>query len=288
MLLPLTTQPQVPSFPYQGHCQKDPLFGMRSWHASIPLPRGLEVNAGFTCANLLAVAGPSRLAGDFGILEGQRAPKLLHANPGGRSAGHHQATVRRQHPKGRQVRLDICRPPPLEAGISVSNVIRRGFAMKQCFKILFREIQCVTQSTASAFHNRANTCSPTPAPLPEGVGLSLPYCHISTPNPEGMKRMLHTAWGWQGWRFCRGNVEKVIDGKDQRGAKDMLLRDLDLVQVLDRDVENLSGGDVCQESVHCLSWRHLALRQAQCGIRFWSCCARVTVVRSRMVSKKAS
>ena len=40
---------------------------------------------------------------------------------------------------------------------------------------------------------------------------------------------------------CRGNVEKVIDDKDQRGAKDQLLQDLDLVQVLDRDVENLSG-----------------------------------------------
>ena len=34
---------------------------------------------------------------------------------------------------------------------------------------------------------------------------------------------------------------KVIDGKDQRGAKDELLQNLDLVQVLDRDVENLSG-----------------------------------------------
>ena len=36
-------------------------------------------------------------------------------------------------------------------------------------------------------------------------------------------------------------MEKVIDGKDQRGAKAQLLEDLDLVQVLDRDVENLSG-----------------------------------------------
>ena len=36
-------------------------------------------------------------------------------------------------------------------------------------------------------------------------------------------------------------MEKVIDGKDQRGAKNQLLEDLDLVQVLDRDVENLSG-----------------------------------------------
>ena len=33
----------------------------------------------------------------------------------------------------------------------------------------------------------------------------------------------------------------MIDDKDQRGAKDQLLQDLDLVQVLDRDVENLSG-----------------------------------------------
>ena len=41
---------------------------------------------------------------------------------------------------------------------------------------------------------------------------------------------------------CRGNVEVVIDGKDGRGAKKQLLKDLDLEQVLDRDVENLSGG----------------------------------------------
>ena len=34
----------------------------------------------------------------------------------------------------------------------------------------------------------------------------------------------------------------VIDGKDGRGAKKQLLKDLDLEQVLDRDVENLSGG----------------------------------------------
>ena len=45
---------------------------------------------------------------------------------------------------------------------------------------------------------------------------------------------------YRGWSF-RGNVEKVIDGKDQRGAKQELLENLDLVQVLDRDVENLSG-----------------------------------------------
>ena len=36
-------------------------------------------------------------------------------------------------------------------------------------------------------------------------------------------------------------METVIDGKDQRGAKSQLLQDLDLAQVLDRDVENLSG-----------------------------------------------
>jgi translation initiation factor RLI1 len=40
---------------------------------------------------------------------------------------------------------------------------------------------------------------------------------------------------------CRGNVGLVINQKDQRGVKEELLRDLDLNQVLDRDVEHLSG-----------------------------------------------
>jgi ATP-binding cassette, sub-family E, member 1 len=45
-------------------------------------------------------------------------------------------------------------------------------------------------------------------------------------------------------KAVRGNVEQVIDSKDQRGAKEMLLRELDLEQVLDRNVENLSGGEL--------------------------------------------
>lgn len=40
---------------------------------------------------------------------------------------------------------------------------------------------------------------------------------------------------------CRGNVEVVLDQKDERGAKQQLLEDLELIQVLDRDVEHLSG-----------------------------------------------
>lgn len=40
---------------------------------------------------------------------------------------------------------------------------------------------------------------------------------------------------------CRGNVEVVLDQKDERGAKAQLLKDLELEQVLDRDVEHLSG-----------------------------------------------
>ena len=36
----------------------------------------------------------------------------------------------------------------------------------------------------------------------------------------------------------------ILDQKDQRGVKAALLRDLDLEQVLDRDVEHLSGGEL--------------------------------------------
>ena len=37
---------------------------------------------------------------------------------------------------------------------------------------------------------------------------------------------------------------EVITEKDQRGQKEALLKDLDLEQVLDRNVENLSGGEL--------------------------------------------
>lgn len=36
----------------------------------------------------------------------------------------------------------------------------------------------------------------------------------------------------------------ILDQKDQRGVKASLLKDLDLEQVLDRDVEHLSGGEL--------------------------------------------
>lgn len=39
-----------------------------------------------------------------------------------------------------------------------------------------------------------------------------------------------------------GNVGEVLDSKDERGQNAQLLKDLDLEQVLDRNVENLSGG----------------------------------------------
>lgn len=45
-------------------------------------------------------------------------------------------------------------------------------------------------------------------------------------------------------KAVRGNVEEVIDAKDERDAKAQLLKDLDLEQVLDRNVENLSGGEL--------------------------------------------
>lgn len=44
----------------------------------------------------------SRLAGDPDLLQRVRAAELLHQNPGGRSAGHREAAVRRPDPKDRQ------------------------------------------------------------------------------------------------------------------------------------------------------------------------------------------
>ena len=51
-------------------------------------------------------------------------------------------------------------------------------------------------------------------------------------------------WLRPGLSPCRGNVGEILDQKDQRGVKAALLRDLDLEQVLDRDVEHLSGGEL--------------------------------------------
>ncbi|KAK9806748.1 hypothetical protein WJX72_001148 [[Myrmecia] bisecta] len=45
-------------------------------------------------------------------------------------------------------------------------------------------------------------------------------------------------------KAVRGNVGDVLDQKDQRGEKANLLQLLDLEQVLDRDVEHLSGGEL--------------------------------------------
>ncbi|KAL4429831.1 hypothetical protein ABPG77_010948 [Micractinium sp. CCAP 211/92] len=45
-------------------------------------------------------------------------------------------------------------------------------------------------------------------------------------------------------KAVRGNVGEVINEKDQRGQRAQLLKDLDLEQVLDRNVENLSGGEL--------------------------------------------
>ena len=53
----------------------------------------------------------------------------------------------------------------------------------------------------------------------------------------------------QKWLCCRGNVGLVIEGKDQRGVKEALLEDLDLNQVLDRDVEHLSGANCSHEDL---------------------------------------
>jgi len=45
-------------------------------------------------------------------------------------------------------------------------------------------------------------------------------------------------------KAVRGNVLDVIKEKDGRNVKETLMKDLDLLQVTDRDVENLSGGEL--------------------------------------------
>ncbi|KAI3429835.1 hypothetical protein D9Q98_010148 [Chlorella vulgaris] len=45
-------------------------------------------------------------------------------------------------------------------------------------------------------------------------------------------------------KAVRGNVEEVLIEKDQRGQRQQLMKDLDLEQVLDRNVEHLSGGEL--------------------------------------------
>ena len=46
-------------------------------------------------------------------------------------------------------------------------------------------------------------------------------------------------------KAVRGNVGQVIESKDAgRGGTEFLLEALDLKQVLDRDVEHLSGGEL--------------------------------------------
>lgn len=45
-------------------------------------------------------------------------------------------------------------------------------------------------------------------------------------------------------KAVRGNVEEVLQDKDERDAMAFLARELDLEQVMDRNVENLSGGEL--------------------------------------------
>lgn len=54
-------------------------------------------------------------------------------------------------------------------------------------------------------------------------------------------------------------METVLDQKDERGVKAMLLQELDLAQVLDRDVEHLSGAP------HALPWLLSPLQACACG-----------------------
>jgi len=45
-------------------------------------------------------------------------------------------------------------------------------------------------------------------------------------------------------RAVKGTVEKILNGKDERKVQDILVQDLDLGKVLDRDVQDLSGGEL--------------------------------------------
>ena len=73
----------------------------KDFWTTLPMRRAAAVR--LPGPNLLLHAGTPRLAGDPDLPPGQRAAELLHAHPGGRHQGHHQAPVRGQHPQGRQV-----------------------------------------------------------------------------------------------------------------------------------------------------------------------------------------
>ena len=45
-------------------------------------------------------------------------------------------------------------------------------------------------------------------------------------------------------KAVKGSVGKILDAKNERGQKDVLIRDLDLAKVLERDVNDLSGGEL--------------------------------------------
>ncbi len=56
---------------------------------------------------------------------------------------------------------------------------------------------------------------------------------------------------------CRGSVESIIDEKDARGVKEMLLRDLDLEQV--------------HTFLHPASFLHHRMSSAPCISILWRC-----------------
>jgi len=45
-------------------------------------------------------------------------------------------------------------------------------------------------------------------------------------------------------RAVKGSVEKILSGKDERKEKDQLCKDLDLTKVMDREIADLSGGEL--------------------------------------------
>ena len=57
-------------------------------------------------------------------------------------------------------------------------------------------------------------------------------------------------------KAVKGNVQEVLSQKDERNLKEDLCHDLDLIQVLDRDVGDLSGGELQRFAIAVVAIQH--------------------------------
>lgn len=119
--------------------------------------------------------------------------------------------------------------------------------------------------------------------------MDLLHRHLARPGPGHAVALIICRW-----QLCRGNVKVLLEDKDQRGQVPQLQRDLDLEQVLDRDVENLSGEilptSVTSQSLACISaswvtgkWRGSCsgnCYRSRCMTAMWRTC-RVSFLNSK-------